>query len=310
MIQPSDQPQWFGIGDPRNVINADITYSYYPFLVVNNMHNIMAQDVNYLESQGCFRLPTKEILHEFVEQYFLHVHPLVPMINEGDFWDMYGAYGTGGSGERMSLLVFQSMLFTSCNFVSRASIKSMGFPSIRAARAAFYRRAKLLHDFDSESSMVYLAQAALLLSHWSPNFTQAFKKANSIWLSIAIQSAKSAEAPYFATKAPVSPVTDPIQFKRQNVLKRLWWCCIIRDRIMCLGLRRSLKITRAHFDFDAVSPLGMADLLVAIRPCTTWDLADLKILESKRFTDPEFTMPIRNDASLRSLSRLSNFAQY
>lgn len=254
----AEQPHW--AGDQRVAVNADITYAYYPFLTINNFHNIMPQDVNYLEAQGCLRVPTREILDEFIQQYFLHVHPLIPMINEGDFWDMYGNSGSGESGEKMSLLVFQSMLFVSCNFVSRASIKAMGFPSIRAARATFYRRAKLLYDFDSESSMVYLAQCALLLSHWSPNFTHAFKKANSTWLSIAIQNAKSAEAHYYSAIPAFSPTTNPAQYKKQNTLKRLWWCCIIRDRILPLGLRRSLKITRSHFDFDANPGLGYTDL--------------------------------------------------
>lgn len=50
------------------------------------------------------------------------------------------------------------------------------------------------------------------------------------------------------------------QLKRQNILKRLWWCCIIRDRILALCVRRTIQITRAHFDLDANSPLGSADL--------------------------------------------------
>ncbi|KAH8682212.1 hypothetical protein BX600DRAFT_492282 [Xylariales sp. PMI_506] len=244
----------------RTPTAADITYSYYPFLAINNLHNIPPQDVNYLESQGCLRVPTREILDEFVKQYFLHVHTMLPMINEGDFWDMYGHYGHGGNGEKMSLLVFQSMLFVSSNFVSKESIKALGFPSIRVARFSLYRRCKLLYDMDTEFSMVHLSQAALLLSHWSPNFTHAFKKANSTWLSIAIQNAKSAEAHHYSAAPPVSSMADPIQSKKQNVLKRLWWSCIIRDRILPLGLRRSLKITRSHFDFDANPGLGYTDL--------------------------------------------------
>jgi hypothetical protein len=254
----SEVPLW--VGDHKVTVNADITYSYYPFLSINNLHNIMPQDVNYLESQGCLRVPTREILDEFVQQYFLHIHPMLPMINEGDFWDMYGHLGSGGSGEKMSLIVFQSMLFVSCNFVSKTSIKALGFPSIRAARATLYRRCKLLYDFDSEFSMVHLAQAALLLSHWSPNFTHAFKKANSTWLSIAIQNAKSAEAHHYSVIPKYSATASAVQNKRHNVLKRLWWCCIIRDRILPLGLRRSLKITRSHFDFDANPGLGYSDL--------------------------------------------------
>lgn len=245
----------------KHAMSSDITYSYYPFLSVNNLHNIMPQDVNYLESQGCLRVPLPEFLDEFVKQYFLHVHPLTPMISEADFWDMYGNQGFGGSGERMSLLVFQSILFVSCNYVSLATVKSLGFPNLRAARATLYRRCKLLYDFESESSMVYLAQAALLLSQWAPNFTHAFKKANSSWLSAAIQHAKNAEAHHYsALSDDISSSMSPTQLKKQNTLKRLWWSCVIRDRILPLGFRRSLKITTSHFDFSAHPGLGYADL--------------------------------------------------
>lgn len=78
----------------------------------------MPQDVNFLDSQGCLRVPTRPILDEFVQQYFLHVHPLLPFLNEGDFWNLYCHQGSGGTGEKMSLLVFQAMLFSCCN-VSR-----------------------------------------------------------------------------------------------------------------------------------------------------------------------------------------------
>lgn len=99
-------------------LNSDVTYSYYPFLSLNNLHNVSPQDVNYLESQGCLRVPTRAILDEFVQQYFLHVHPLLPFIDEGDFWNIYGQEGgQGGTGGKMSLLVFQAMLFACCNVI-------------------------------------------------------------------------------------------------------------------------------------------------------------------------------------------------
>jgi hypothetical protein len=104
---------------PLNLSN-EIVYSYYPFLVAGNLSNILPQDVNYLESQGCFRVPTRAVLDEFVQQYFLHVHPFLPLINEGDFWDLYCQHGSSGpsSQQRMSLLVFQSMIFATSNVSS------------------------------------------------------------------------------------------------------------------------------------------------------------------------------------------------
>ncbi|EFQ31898.1 fungal specific transcription factor domain-containing protein [Colletotrichum graminicola M1.001] len=237
----------------QNSLGIDVTYSFYPFLALSHLHGIPPQDVNYLELQGCLRVPTRTILDEFVQQYFLHVHPLFPMLNEGDFWDLYCANPNSHvPTEKLSLLVFQAMLFSSCNFVSRQTIKILGFPTIRAARAAFYRRAKLLYDLESESSPLAISQAALLLSFWSSPTSPAFRKANTAWLIIAIQNAKMVEAHHYATR------TAPP--KKRNLLKRLWWCCIMRDRIVGLGLRRSLQITRSHFNFDSNDALGFSDL--------------------------------------------------
>jgi hypothetical protein len=57
-----------------------------------------------------------------------------------------------------------------------------------------------------------------------------------------------------------SATTHPLQHKKQNVLKRVWWCCIIRDRTLGLLMRRPIHITRSHFDFDANPVLGFSDL--------------------------------------------------
>lgn len=222
------------------------------------MPNLPPQDVNFLEQQGCLRVPTRAILDEFLQQYFLHVHPLLPLVNEGDIWDLYCLNPNGSSPtERISLLLFQSILFASCNFVSKSSIKSLGYPSIRAARAGLYRRAKLLYDLESESSPLAISQSALLLSYWSPTTT---RKPNTAWLSLAIQHARSAEAHHYAAMPVFSASTHPLQRRKQNILKRLWWCCIIRDRMLGLLMRRPINITRAHFDFDANPMLGYSDL--------------------------------------------------
>ncbi|KAI0539743.1 hypothetical protein GGR58DRAFT_463252 [Xylaria digitata] len=249
----------FWAGEQQIAVNADITYSYYPFLTIGNLHNVMPQDVNYLESQGCLRIPTRVILDEFTQQYFLHVHPLLPFISEGDFWNLYCHQGGGRPGEKMSLLVFQAMMFSCCNFVSKTSIKALGFPDIRTARATLYRRTKLLFDFDTESSLVCLAQAALLLTYWAPNWSLATKKPNTAWLGVAIQNAKSAEAHMYSAMPTFSPITEPTEYKKQKSLKRLWWCCIIRDRLISLGMRRSIQISRAHFDVGSNSGLGLSD---------------------------------------------------
>ncbi|KAF4443471.1 Cutinase transcription factor 1 beta [Fusarium acutatum] len=50
------------------------------------------------------------------------------------------------------------------------------------------------------------------------------------------------------------------QRKYQNSLPRLWWCCVITDRISPLCTRFSLYITHDRFDFKNTIPLGAEHL--------------------------------------------------
>lgn len=249
------------VNNRQSFYSPDVVYSYYPFLIVSNLPNIPSQDVNFLESQACLRVPTRSLLDEFLQQYFLHVHPLLPLINEAEFWAMYSPDSVDsdnpGQAERLSLLVFQAVLFASCNFVSKQTIKALGFPNIRAARASLYRRAKLLHDLETESSPLALSQACLLLSFWAPSST---RKPNTSWLSLAIQHAKTAEAHHYSAMPQFSPISHPLQHRKQNILKRVWWGCIIRDRCLGLLMRRPLQITKSHFDFDSNPTFDLSDL--------------------------------------------------
>lgn len=152
-------------------------------------------------------------------------------------------------------------------------LRNLGFGTARIARAALYRRAKLLFDLNAESCSIAISQAALLLSSWSL-FSAGIQRNPSIpWLDIAIQQAKNAEAHNYKVIR-----TWP---KRRAVLKRLWWCCIIRDRIFGMGMRNGIKITRSDFDFQSQNALGFADLSDEIEhskvhdPCTKRRLVEI-----------------------------------
>lgn len=93
-----------------------VSYTHYSFLTASKLHAIPPQDVNFLESQGCLHVPVRPLLDDFVQAYFLHVHVTLPILNEGDFWDMYFQNDKpGGSREQISLLVFRAILYASCN---------------------------------------------------------------------------------------------------------------------------------------------------------------------------------------------------
>lgn len=189
------------------------------------------------------------MLDDLVQQYFLHIHSFLPLVNEGDFWDLYSHVGGNPPKERLSLLLFQAMLFASCTFVPQSTIDALGFRDIRSMRATYLRRTQLLYNLGTEVSPLVIAQATLLLSFTSLSST---KTPYTVWLSLAIENAKLADAHLYAT------IKAPSLQKHRSILKRVWWCCIMRDRSMALLLRRPVQITNEHFNFN-ICPLSAMD---------------------------------------------------
>ncbi|CAK7225853.1 hypothetical protein SEUCBS140593_006044 [Sporothrix eucalyptigena] len=66
--------------------------------------------------------------------------------------------------------------------------------------------------------------------------------------------------------------------RHTNVLKRLWWSCLIRDRLLSLGVRRTLQIPRAQFDVDRHPLLNTADLADEIAYSRVYNLETKKYL--------------------------------
>jgi hypothetical protein len=120
-----------------------------------------------------------------------------------------------------------------------------------------------LFDFNGENDPILTAQGALLLSYNSS--MQNRKRLNTFWLGMSIQSAKDAGAHRYHTNKSLTP-------ERRNVLKRLWWCCILRDRILPLGVRRPLHISCADFNFSA-APLTKEDFENEIQKSKVYDAA-------------------------------------
>lgn len=146
------------------------------------------------------------------------------------------------------------MLYAQC--LPPNALRICGFENTRTARDTFYRRAKvrqhdlgskqvltvniqLLFDFDIEPNSLAKAQAALLLSYYTTN---SHPRTNTHWLNVAIHNAKASRAHLYNKDENVG--------RMHQVKKRLWWCCILRDRVLPLGVRRPIQITHDHFDFN------------------------------------------------------------
>ena len=231
----------FGELSTSRGLDDHVTFHYYEFLDLKSLSKVQQDDVRYLEFTGSLHIPARPVLNEIVREYFLHVHPVLPVVDERAFWAMYddSMIDLNKPG-KLSLFVFQSMLFAAAATVPLATLRCCGFSSVRQARETFYRRAKTIFDLSKESDCYAVAQGALLLTYYSTN---ADPNINSHWLSIAIQNARVINAQLYHRDQTISDTE-----RRRK--KRLWWSCVLRDRIMPLGCRRAIQITYKHFDFE------------------------------------------------------------
>ncbi|KAK9418771.1 putative Zn(2)-C6 fungal-type domain-containing protein [Seiridium unicorne] len=224
-----------GTGPAMTGMKSSNLFVLHKFIAIDIPNPTPFEKASLMEKGGCFHLPPKAAMDEFMKQYFLYVHAFMPLIDEGDFWDAYSGRESTNTKTRSdySLFVIQAMLFMSCPFVSTTTLTSLGLPSVRAARETFYYRAKALFDSNFCQDKIAKAQGALMLTYHADH---AGELISTYWLDTAIHFAREADA-----DRPCDPNADISPIGR--VRKRLWWCCVLRDSIMSLGLRRRLSIT-------------------------------------------------------------------
>jgi hypothetical protein len=121
-------------GDSQGWVNVNLVppghaiYSTYPFLHFRRATTLAREDIAYLESKGCLSIPNKMVIYEFVRHYFLHMHTAMPVLDEAEFWDVYLHWNPQDEGRRVSLLVFQCILFASCPVRRQRQLRSDSLP--------------------------------------------------------------------------------------------------------------------------------------------------------------------------------------
>lgn len=91
--------------------DGNVIFSSYRFLDGSRLSSLPTEDIEYFISKRCLHFPRKDVLDEFVRQYFAMVHPFVPLLDEAEFWQIYNGVGTN----KVSLFVFQAILFSACS---------------------------------------------------------------------------------------------------------------------------------------------------------------------------------------------------
>ncbi|KIW90822.1 uncharacterized protein Z519_08605 [Cladophialophora bantiana CBS 173.52] len=194
----------------------------------------LAADEARLGGIGTAILPRHEE-NVLVSLYFRHVHHLCPVIDESDFAIRYTLHQQGDLSARIEMIQLQAMMFTAIAHATEFQLRQMPFSTVLEGQTALLENVKHLYNHDHSVSHVTRTTVCLLLSFWSPYNSDAC--VNSFWLDRAFFHAREAR------------LWDPLSDSATPPSRRkvIWWCCLVRDRIIGMGLRRPHRLhTTAH----------------------------------------------------------------
>lgn len=236
--QPSPSTTTSSATRPIKVPTYEILTKDIPSFIKPTPTRISPDDVDYLIKKGATSIPLEPFRQELIDCYFEYVHPFMPLVEESEWrkstsrsWD--GFDPSRHKDERISLLLYQAVLFAGSGFVKMESLRAAGYATRKSARKAFFTRTRLLYDFDWEQDRISLIQALLLMTYWYE--TPDDQKDTWHWMGVAISLSHT-------VGLHRNPVNSSLSPRRQKLWKRIWWSCFMRDRLVALGMRRPTRI--------------------------------------------------------------------
>ncbi|KAL1895496.1 hypothetical protein Sste5346_005305 [Sporothrix stenoceras] len=208
-------------------------------------------DIEYLARKGALTLPEEEVQREIILKHIQYVHPFMPILNLPDFLTSLVRREPGSC----SFLLFQAVMFTSANFIDmnyhRVDQKQPPgeAPDHAAIRKTFFSRARLLYDQDCEQDRLTLLQALLLMTVWYQRPGDE-KEETWYWTGVMLSLAQTLGL----HRNPEHLQDVPLEMRLLR--KRIWWSCLVQDRLLALGLKRPSRIRRGDYD---VPPLTFED---------------------------------------------------
>ncbi|EAU38671.1 conserved hypothetical protein [Aspergillus terreus NIH2624] len=213
---------------------------------------LQKEDIEYLAMKGALTVPDVGLRNELLKAYIHYVHTYMPLLDLEDFLQ---TIVQNDGIRRMSLLLFQAVMFAGTAFVDLKHLHAAGYSSRKAARKAFFQRARLLYDFDYEVDRISLVQSLLLMTYWYE--TPDDQKDTWHWMGVSLSLAHT-------IGLHRDPGNSRMDARRQRMWKRIWWSTYTRDRLIALGMRRPMRVkdddcdvpmlTLDDFEFHPFSP--------------------------------------------------------
>jgi len=102
---------------------------------------ITTDDIEYLEKKGALSIPGLVLRNELLRVYVEYVHGYMPLLELREFLDALER--NDGSTKRISLLLFQAVMFAGTAFVDMKHLRRAGYTTRKEARKAFFLKARV-----------------------------------------------------------------------------------------------------------------------------------------------------------------------
>lgn len=127
--------------DPASLAGAgkELPWSYL------ERPRLAKDDMDFLERKNAFKVPERALLIELLTSYCNWIHPQLP------FLDLHSVLGAvvddrnNGDRPKISLLLFQAVLFAGAAHMDEKTFRLFGFPSRTDAQDVLFRRVKVGH---------------------------------------------------------------------------------------------------------------------------------------------------------------------
>lgn len=100
-----------------------------------------ADDIGYLYKKGALTIPEPIFRNALLQAYVEYVYPYMPLIELHDFLRIVDQ--DDGETGKISLVLFQAVMFAGTAFVDMALLTAAGYTTRKAARKAFYQKARV-----------------------------------------------------------------------------------------------------------------------------------------------------------------------
>lgn len=120
--------------------SATSPYLNLPSYIRPPRPDIRMDDVELLYRRGALKLPSPELRDQLTRSYVLYAYTYIPCVDLDEFVE--AIEGKDGA-PKISLLLFQAVMFAAAAFVDLPLLQEAGYPSRRAARADMYQKIKV-----------------------------------------------------------------------------------------------------------------------------------------------------------------------